>query len=85
MNESSSTTTAPFFQSPSVPSFRLGEDFDDLGNFVVDPKRRQHCSTDPIASSPLDRAMHMVWGFIRAFFCFLFDKFFGIVLLILSC
>jgi len=31
---------APYFNSPSMPSFRMFDDEDDLGNYVEDPKPR---------------------------------------------
>ena len=31
---------APYFNSPSMPSFRMFDDEDDLGNYVEDPKLR---------------------------------------------
>jgi len=32
---------APYFNSPSMPSFRMFDDEDDLGNYVEDPKLRR--------------------------------------------
>ena len=31
---------APYFNSPGMPSFRMFDDEDDLGNYVEDPKLR---------------------------------------------
>jgi len=31
----------PYFNSPSMPSFRIFDDEDDMGNFIEDPKLRR--------------------------------------------
>lgn len=36
-----SSKKAPYFNSPSIPSFRLLEDEDDLGNYIEDPNLRR--------------------------------------------
>lgn len=44
----------PYFNSPSVPSFRLLDDEDDLGNFVEDPKMRRPVGTLSAPPCPND-------------------------------
>jgi len=53
-------TKTPFFRSPSVPSFRMFEELDDLGNYVADPNLRRPVGTTCDTSCPLDRALSMV-------------------------
>ena len=53
-------TKIPFFCSPSVPSFRMFEELDDLGNYVADPNLRRPVGTTCDTSCPLDRALSMV-------------------------
>ncbi|GJN04495.1 hypothetical protein PR202_ga22046 [Eleusine coracana subsp. coracana] len=36
-----SKTKSPYFNSPSVPPFRIFDDEDDLGNYVADPRKRR--------------------------------------------
>ncbi|GJM88261.1 hypothetical protein PR202_ga04301 [Eleusine coracana subsp. coracana] len=36
-----SKTKSPYFNSPSVPPFRIFDDEDDLGNYVADPSKRR--------------------------------------------
>ena len=49
-----------YFNSPSVPSFRLFDDEDDLGNFIEDPKLRRPIGTVSGTSCPVDRAKSML-------------------------
>lgn len=45
---------APYFNSPSMPSFRIFEDEDDLGNYVEDPNLRRPVGPVSGTTCPID-------------------------------
>ena len=53
---------APSFNSPSIPSFRMFESEDDLGNYVEDPKLWHHIGPLSGASTacPIDRVISRI-------------------------
>jgi hypothetical protein len=54
--KASTDKTVPYFNSPSVPSFRMLDDEDDLGNYVEDVHQRRPAGTVSGSSFPVDRA-----------------------------
>ena len=51
---------APYFNSPSIPSFRMFDFEDDLGNYVEDPKLRCHVGPVSGTTCPIDRLISVI-------------------------
>jgi len=51
---------APYFNSPSIPSFRMFDFEDDLGNYVEDPKLRRPVGLVSGTACPIDRVISMI-------------------------
>ena len=51
---------APYFNSPSIPSFRMFDFADDLGNYVEDPKLRCPVGLVFGTACPIDRVISMI-------------------------
>ena len=51
---------APYFNSPSIPSFRMFEFEDDLGNYVEDPKLRRLVGLVSFTACHIDRVISVI-------------------------
>ena len=51
---------APYYNSPSIPSFRIFDFEDDLGNYVEDPKRRRPVGPVSGTACPIDRVIFVI-------------------------
>ena len=51
---------APYFNSPSIPSFRMFDFEDDLGNCVEDPKLRRPVGPVSGTTCPIDRVIYVI-------------------------
>ena len=51
---------APYFNSPNIPSFRMFDFEDNLGNYIEDPKLR--CPVGPVSGTtcPIDRLISVI-------------------------
>ena len=50
----------PYFNSPSIPSFRMFDFKDDLGNCVEDPKLRRPVGSVSGTACPIDRVISVI-------------------------
>ena len=51
---------APYFNSPSIPSFRMFDFEDDLGNYVEEPKLRHPVGLVSGIACPIDRVISVI-------------------------
>ena len=51
---------APYFNSPSISSFRMFDFEDDLGNYVEDPKLRHPVGLVSGIACPIDRVISVI-------------------------
>ena len=51
---------APYFNSPSMSSFRMFDDEDDLGNYVEDPKLRRLVGLVSFTACHIDRVISVI-------------------------
>jgi hypothetical protein len=61
VDKACTSKSIPYFNSPSMPSFRMFDEEDDLGNFVEDPRQRRAISKVAVSSCPVERAFSVVW------------------------